>query len=64
MDRKRMRGILSQMHKKRSPQKNIKRLQKDRNISIFFFFCLFLYRVIKYSREKMNTKICATHITS
>lgn len=32
-----MRGILSQMHKIKSPQKNIKRLQKDRNISIFFF---------------------------
>lgn len=39
MDRKRMRGILSQMHKIKSPQKNIKRLQKDRNFSIFFFFC-------------------------
>lgn len=63
MDRKRMRGILSQMHKIKSPQKNIKRLQKDRNISIFFFV-LYLYRVIKDSREKMNTKICATHITS
>lgn len=57
-----MKGILSQMHKIKSPQKNIKRLQKDRNISIFFV--LFLYRVIKESREKMNTKICATHITS
>lgn len=62
MDRKRMRGILSQMHRIKSPQKNIKRLQKDRNISIFF--CVFFYRVIKDSREKMNTKICATHITS
>jgi len=57
-----MRGILSQMHKIKSPQKNIRRLQKDRNISIFFFV-LFLYRVIK-DREKINTKICATHTTS
>lgn len=46
-----MRGILSQMHEIKSPQKNIKRLQKDRNISIFFFV-LFLYRVIKDSRER------------
>ena len=38
MDRKRMRGILSQMHKIKSPQKNIKRLQKDRNI-FHIFFC-------------------------
>lgn len=38
MDRKRMNGILSQMHKIKSPQKNIKRLQEDRNISIFFHF--------------------------
>lgn len=65
MDRKRMRGILSQMHKIKSPQKNIKRLQKDRNFSIFFFsFLLYLYRVIKDSRGKINTKICATHTTS
>lgn len=38
MDRKRMRGILSQMHKIKSPQKNIKRLQKDRTFPYFFFF--------------------------
>lgn len=48
MDRKRMRGILSQMHKRKSQQKNIKRLQKDRN---FHIFC-FLFRVIKGSTEK------------
>lgn len=62
MDRKRMRGILSQMHKIKSPQKNIERLQKDRNISIFFCFAFFFLQGDK--REKMNTKICATHITS
>lgn len=61
MDRKRMRGILSQMHKIKSPQKNIKRLQIE---TFPYFFILCLYRVIKDSREKMNTKICATHITS
>lgn len=38
MDRKRVRGILSQMHEIKSQQKNIKRLQKDRNISNKFFF--------------------------
>lgn len=41
MDRKRMSGILSQMHKIKSLQKNIKRLQEDRNISRFFFVCFF-----------------------
>lgn len=38
MDRKRMRGILSQMHKIKSPQKNIKRLQ----IETFPFFFNFV----------------------
>lgn len=57
-----MRGILSQMHEIKSPKKNIKRLQIE--TFPFFFLILCLYRVIKDSREKMNTKICATHITS
>lgn len=49
MDRKRMRGILSQMHERKSQQKNIKRLQKDRNLHIF---CFVFFWVIKDSTEK------------
>lgn len=52
-----MRGILSQMHKIKSPQKNIKRLQKDRNI----FFFLFLYRVIKDNRENEHKNMRNTY---
>lgn len=37
MDRKRMRGIRSQMHKRKPQQKNIKRLQTF-HIFLFSFF--------------------------
>ena len=55
-----MRGILSQMHKIKS-QRNSKSLQKDRLEMFQFFFVLCLYMRMKDSRDKMNTKICATH---
>lgn len=55
MDRKRMRGILSQMHKRKSPQKNIKRLQRDRNIS-FFFLKDFFVSLQGDKREKRENK--------
>lgn len=51
MDRKRMRGILSQMHEIKS-QKNSKSSQKDRLETFpFFLNVLCLYMVIKDSRE-------------
>lgn len=54
-----MRGIFSQMHKIKSPHKNIRRLQKDRNISVFFFV-LCLYRVIK-ERENEHKNMRNTY---
>lgn len=38
MDRKRMRGILSQMHEIKSPKKNIKRLQIETFPYFFSYF--------------------------
>lgn len=42
MDRKRMRGILSQMHEIKSPEKNIKRLQIETFPYFFSPFCVFI----------------------
>lgn len=61
MDRKRMRGILSQMHKIKS-QKNSKSLQKDRLETFPFFYVLSFYMVVKDSRERKWTQKYAQHI--